>query len=116
MFGENQHSDADEHNRRRKDDGVFELRQHLLAVRVFVHHALGDENGVVVALPEDEGGEDDVDDVEFHVENAHQAKDPDPRERERHKGGKGDFDASEREEQEGENDETADVQHVIEIA
>ena len=61
--------------------GNGELRQHFLAVSVFVHHPLGDENGVVVSLPEDERGKDNVDDVEFHIENAHQSENPDPRQR-----------------------------------
>ena len=38
-----------------------------------MHQTLRDEDGIVIALPEDEGGEDDIDDVETHVQQAHQA-------------------------------------------
>ena len=65
MFGENQGANANKHQYTAEDDAVAIVFQHSLAVGVFVEQALRDENRVVVALTEDEGGQDDVHDVEL---------------------------------------------------
>ena len=52
--------------------------KHLAPVSIFVHGSLCHEDGVVIALAEDEGGEDDVHDVELHVEDGHQSQYPQP--------------------------------------
>ena len=45
------------------------------------------DRGIVVSLTEDEGGQDDVDDVELQAEQAHRPEDPDPAHRERQESG-----------------------------
>ena len=70
-----------------QDHGVLERAQDLLSRRVFVHQPLGDEDGIVVSLTEDEGREDDIDNVELQAEQAHRPEDPDPTHRERQESG-----------------------------
>ena len=78
MLGNNQRTDADKHNQCRDDDAVLERWQQLLLIGIFVDETVGDEDGVVVALSEDKGGQNDVDDVELHVEQTHDAQNPYP--------------------------------------
>ena len=60
-------------------------------------------------------GQDDIYDVEFHIENAHQSKNPNPTEREGQKGYQTEFEPTQGEQQEDKNDETADVEDIIEV-
>ena len=106
---------ADKHDGGREGDAVFVGGQRSASVGVFVNQPLGHEDGVVVALAEDERGQDDVDDVELHVEDAHQPKNPDPAERQRDKGDEAKLDPPHGEEQEDEDDEAADVEHIVEV-
>ena len=47
-------------------------------VLVFVKRALCHEDGIVVALTEDEGAQDDVDDIELDAQQRHDAQNPQP--------------------------------------
>ena len=87
MLRHDEGADADEHDEGGQDHGVLERPQDLLSRRVFVHQSLGDEDGIVVPLTENEGREDDIDNVELQAEQAHRPKDPDPAHRERQESG-----------------------------
>ena len=115
VFGEDEDADADEHEGGGDDDAAAVTAEALLAVGVFVHETLGDEDGVVVALAEDEGGEDDVDNVEFDSGELHHAEYPQPADGEGNEGEEGEFEPSEGEPEEEENDEAADIEDVVEV-
>ncbi len=67
-------------------DAVLVGGKAFLPVGIFIDKPFGDEDRVVVALPEDECGEDDVDDVEADVQKAHQSKNPEPTDSQREEG------------------------------
>ena len=50
------------------DDRLLIGGQKLAPIGIFVAHALGDEYGIVVALPKDEGGENDIDNIKLNIE------------------------------------------------
>ncbi len=110
-----QGTDADEHDQGGDDDGVLVGSQHLAAVGILVHCPFRHEDGVVVALAEDEGGEDDVDDVELHSAQCHDAQYPQPAHRHRHEREGGQLDAAERQPEEEEHDESAGEADVVEV-
>ena len=68
MFGQDKRTYTDEHDQRRNDDGLLIGGQKLAPIGIFVAHALGDENGIVVALSKDESGENDIDNIKLNVE------------------------------------------------
>ena len=82
---------------------------------VLILAALGDEDGVVVALSEDEGGEDDVDDVELDAQQRHDAQYPQPAHRHGEEGEQCQFDAAEGEPEEEEDDGGAGEADVVEV-
>ena len=67
MLCKDQRSYSDEHDECRYDDALKIGGKHGSVVFMFVEASLGHEYGVVVALSEDECGEDDVDDVELYM-------------------------------------------------
>ena len=100
MLGQHQGSYADEHYHGRMEHAVLVGGKTFLPVGIFIHKTFGDEDRVVVALAEDEGGEDDVDDVEADVQQAHQSKDPEPADSQREEGQKAKFQTAEAKAQE----------------
>ena len=96
MLGEDECADADEHYQGREDDAPFVGSKDGAFVNIFRDAALRHEDGVVVALTEDEGGEDDVDDVELDAQQRHDAQNPYPADSHRDEGYDGQLDASER--------------------
>ena len=67
MLGKNQGPDSDEHYDGGMEYAVLVSRQTLFPVCIFIDETFGDEYGVVVSLPEYEGGEYDVHYVEPDV-------------------------------------------------
>ena len=72
MLGYDQGAHADKHDQGRDDDAVLIGRQQFLAVGIFINQAIGDEDGIVVALTKDKSSQDDVDNVELHAQQLHQ--------------------------------------------
>ena len=68
MFGQDERTYTDEHNQCRDDNRLLIGGQKLAPISIFVTHALGDEYGIVVALPKDESGENDIDNIKLNVE------------------------------------------------
>ena len=95
MTARDECADADEHDEGREDDASFVGGEDRLSVHIFRDAAFGDEDGVVVALAEDEGGQNDVDDVELDAEQRHDAQNPYPADSHRDEGDDGQLDASE---------------------
>ena len=95
MFGKDECADADEHYQCGKDDAALVWREDRTFVYVFRDAAFRHENGVVVALAEDECGKDDVDDVELDAQNGHNAQNPYPADCHRYEGNDGKFNATE---------------------
>jgi len=115
MLGENKQSDSNEKYCGRKHYRLFERCEHPPAVSVFVDQSFGYENRIIVALPENKCRQNDIDDIKPDVENIHQSQNPDPADSERDKCKYGKFDAPKGEKQKDKNDETADIEHVVEI-
>lgn len=113
---DDERSDADEHDQRRDHDAAFVRGQQLAPVGVFVDKSFGDEDRIVVALAEDEGGQDDVHDVEPDVEQLHEAEDPQPADSHGQEGHEAQFEPPEREPEEEEDDHTARPADVVEVA
>lgn len=65
------------------------LRQDRLACASFVELSFGDENSIVVALSEDESGENDIDNIEGYASEGHDTQNPSPRECHRQEGDEG---------------------------
>ena len=83
---------------------------------MFVDKSFGDEDRIVVALAEDEGGQDDVHDVEPDVEQLHEAEDPQPADGHGQEGHEAQFEPPEREPEEEEDDHAARPADVVEVA
>lgn len=115
MNGEDQDTDADEHDQRGEDDRLTELRQDRLTCPAFVEQTFHHEDSVVVTLTEDEGRQDDIDDIELQSEEAHDRNDPDPTEYHRHKSDEGYRQAAETEPQEQKDDERTGDTYIIEV-
>ena len=107
--------DTDEHDQCRQDDRVLVRRQHLPSVSILVHGPLGHEDGIVVALPEDERGKDDVDDVELHSAQRHDAQYPQPAHSHRYEREQCQFEIAEGKPEEEEHDESAGDADIVEI-
>ena len=115
MFGEDERADADEHEDAREDDAVAVVLQHPLAIGVFVEQPFRDEDGIVVALAEDEGGQDDVDNIKFDAAQVHDAQDPGPAHRQRQEGQQRQLQTPKREAEEEEHHDAAHIKDVVEI-
>ena len=115
MARKDQGADADKHDESRDDDALLVGREHAAAVGIFILAAFGDEDGVVVALTEDEGGQDDVDHIELYVQKRHEAQDPQPADGHGEEGDEGQLDVAERGPEEEENDEAAGPSDIVEV-
>ena len=73
MAGQNQRTDADKHDDSREDDAAAVALQTAAACGVLIDQSLGDKDGIVIALTEDEGSQDDVDDVELDAQQLHKS-------------------------------------------
>ena len=78
VLGKDECTDADEHDDSRDDDAVLIGSEHLAPVSIFILASLCHKDGVVVALSEDEGGENDVHHIELNIQQCHHAEDPYP--------------------------------------
>ena len=78
MLSNYERANAYEHDKGRDDDAVLERRQEFLLVGILVEESVGDEYCIVIALTEDKGGKDDINDVELHAEEIHQSQYPQP--------------------------------------
>ena len=115
MPGKDQRSDADEHDQGREGNGTLVGGQHLTAMPALVEAALGHEDGVVVALTKDEGGQDDVDQIELDAQQGHDAQDPYPTDSHGQEGEQGQLYVAEREPEEEEDDEGTGPTHIVEV-
>ena len=76
VLGHDKGAYANEHDQGGEYDALLVGSQKRLAVGELVTAPFGDEDGVVVALSEDECGEDDVYDIELHAAQTHHAENP----------------------------------------
>ena len=116
MLGDNQRAHADKHDEGGDDDAVLKRGQQLLLIGKLVDQAVGDKDRVVVALSEDEGGQDDVDDIELHAQHAHDAQDPDPSQGHGEEGQQTQLQPSEGDPKEEEDNESAGETDIVEVA
>ena len=115
MLGYDQGAHADKHDQGRDDDAVLIGRQQFLAVGIFINQAIGDEDGIVVALTKDKGCQDHIDNIELHAEEHHDSQNPDPSYRHRQECQQAQFQSSERQPQEDEHDKSTGKTDVIEV-
>ena len=73
------------------------------------------EDGIVVALTEDEGGKDDIHYVEFYAKESHESQYPYPTDRHRQERNYGKFDTSEREPKEYEYYSRTCYSYIVKI-
>ena len=100
MFGQQQHAERNQHDERTEEDGLVELREHPVAGALFVERTFQHKNRVVVALSEEERGEDDVDDIELNTCQLHDAENPNPRDGHRQESDDAEPEAAKREAEE----------------
>ena len=86
MTGNDEGSDANEHDERREEDRPSIGGEHRSMVLVFVKRALRHEDGIVVTLTKDEGARDDVDDIKLNAQQRHDTQDPQPTDGHRQEG------------------------------
>ena len=115
MLGHNQRTHADKHDQGRDDDAVLIRRKQFLAVGKLVDQSVGDKDGIVVALTEDECRQNHIDDVELHVAERHDTQDPYPAYGHRQECQQTQFQAPERQPQEDEYDESAGKTDIVEV-
>ena len=115
MLGNDQRAHTDKHDKGRDDDAVLIGRQQFLPVCVFIDQSVGHENRVVIALTEDKGGQNHVDDIELHVEQIHDAQNPDPAQCHRQEGQQAQFETAKRNPQEHKYDESAGKTDIVEV-
>ena len=96
MAGHDKGAHSDEHDGGRKENASLIGGKDSAAVLAFVNESLGDKNAVVIALSENECGENHVDEVEFDVEQVHRTQNPQPRHGHGKEGDEGMFELSER--------------------
>ena len=82
MHSEHHTADGDDQGDGTEEDGRLMVGELLTVV---VSEPVHDKDTVVHADTEDEGGDDDVDEVETHVEEHHRSQHDDPTEQDRHK-------------------------------
>ena len=78
MTGYDEGANTNEHDKRREDDGPAIGGQHGTMVLVLIKGTFGHEDGIVVALAEDEGAQDDIDDIKLDAQQGHDTQDPQP--------------------------------------
>ena len=78
VTGNDEGTDANEHDERREEDRPSIGGEHGTMVLVLIDRALSHEDGVVVALTKDERAQDDVDDIELNAQQRHDTQDPQP--------------------------------------
>ena len=71
MTGYDEGANTNEHDKRREDDGPAIGGQHGTMVLVLIKGTFGHEDGIVVALAEDEGAQDDIDDIKLDAQQCH---------------------------------------------
>ena len=67
MLGKNKSANADEHEYGTEHHTALIACKPFLSGDVFIEQPLCDENGVVVALPENKCGKDDIDNIELNA-------------------------------------------------
>ena len=78
MTGYDQRTNTNEHDTGRQEDGPAIGGQHGSMVLVLIKSALGHEDGIVVALAEDKGAQDDIDDIKLDAQQRHDTQNPQP--------------------------------------
>ena len=68
MLGEDERTNANEHDESREDDALLVAGEHRTSVGILILAALGHKDGVVVALSKDERGKDDVHHIKVDVQ------------------------------------------------
>lgn len=52
--------------------------QHLATISILIHGTLSHEDCIIIALTEDEGSQNDIDNIELHTEQSHNTQYPQP--------------------------------------
>ena len=115
MLGKYQGADAYEHNQCRQGNRAFVCCQHLAAMLAFVQASLGDKDGIVVALTEDERCQYHIHQIELYAQYCHDAQNPYPADGHGQECQQSQFEVPEREPQEQEDDESTGPSHIVEI-
>ena len=68
MTGDNERPHADKHNGCRDKNATFVRSQHTSTVGSFVYQAFGYKDAVIVALTENKGSQNDVDQIKPHIQ------------------------------------------------
>ena len=115
MTSHNERADADEHDECRKDDGPLVGGQHRLMVSRLIDRPFGHEDGIIVALSENERGENDIDDIKLDAAESHDTENPQPADSHRQEGQHGQGESAERELKEEEHDASAGPADIVEV-
>ena len=78
MTGNDEGTDANEHDECREHDRPAIGGKHGTMVLVLIDRTLCHEDGIVVALTKDEGAQDNVDDIELNAQQRHDTQYPQP--------------------------------------
>ena len=86
MLRHNERSHTNKHDQSRDDNTVLIRRQQFLFICKLIDESVSNKYGVIVALSKDKRGENDIDDIELHIEEIHDTQDPEPSHSHREKG------------------------------
>ena len=73
MLGDDERTNADKHDKSREYDAFLIGDEYSSPIAIILDQAFGDEDCIVVALSKDEGGKDDIDDIETYSPQIHQS-------------------------------------------
>ena len=93
---------------------TLEQKINRLGQRYAAASLFSDEDGIVIALAEDECSQDNVDDIELHPQHLHDAQYPYPAHSQRQESHQAHLDASQRQPQEDKDHEAADEADIVE--
>ena len=78
MTGYDERTNTNEHDTGRQEDGSSIGGQHGSTMGVFIKSSLCHKDGIVVALSENKGAQDDIDNIKLDAQQGHDTQDPQP--------------------------------------
>lgn len=116
MDGEEQRRHHNDEDGRREEDGHLVPSEHVAVAgsRLF-EQAFGDKDAVIHTHAENEGGNDDVDEVEFQADESHVTLHHEPTEHHREEGQQGSDEVAERNQQDDQDEQRRNPNGDIEV-
>ena len=115
MLGKSQNANADEHDNGAEHHGIAVGMENLLPRLKLIFQPLGNENAVIISHSKDEGGQDNIHDIELQARQAHDSPDPYPAHCQRQEGHQRKFQRPEADPEEDKDNQTANQADGVKI-